>query len=247
MNNHYCPCCGSHFHAYPRFYKNSGYQQPYQPYAPVNNYPHSNYYTSRQYIITPTELKDLVGKKIRTTIQGIGQVTACVDQYDANANRVTLSNIVHIQTGESYGTQAYLPNELIGYNKIADTCSGAGTEGDSTNGIEDCTVTGGPGKSIASGALPPIPTPVGIFIIKYEVNECQIVAITYFNGVEIGRETLKRGKNSFEWKKDFRTHVVKITGWVVNKEFHLGLEVRMGGRVRFRDNWLIGSWQSLKI
>jgi hypothetical protein len=131
MNNHHCPCCGSQFHAvYSRHYGDLGNQQSYQfPYEPFYNYVHPHYYAPRtfQMLITPTELKDLVGKQITTTIKDIGQVKACVVNYDETNNRVTLSNIILIQTGDSLGTQAYRPDELIGYNKIADTCPGTGT------------------------------------------------------------------------------------------------------------------------
>lgn len=131
MKNHHCPWCGSQFHAvYSRHYRDHGYQQYYQyPYASVYNYVSPQYYPPRtfQLLITPTELKNLAGKQITTTIKDIGQVKACVVNYDETSNRVTLSNIILIQTGDSLGTQAYRPDELIGYNKIADTCPGTGT------------------------------------------------------------------------------------------------------------------------
>ncbi|MDD1505231.1 hypothetical protein PVA17_21145 [Lysinibacillus sp. CNPSo 3705] len=124
-----CPMCGkiilynsSYFEQYP----NPIYLQASNIPTSANDYLVQNG-TIRPHSIPVPELPSLKGKQIRTTIQNLGTVTACVGDYDASRNRVELSNITSVSNGVNHGDMDFLPEELVGYKVINQTCPGPGT------------------------------------------------------------------------------------------------------------------------
>lgn len=148
-----CPMCGkiSYNSSYFEQYPNPSYLQASYIPTPVNDYLVQNE-EYQPYLIPVTEIPSLKGKQIRTTIQNLGTVTACVGDYDASRNRVELSNITSVSTGVNHGDLDFLPEELVGYKVINQTCPGAGTTDnrDDTGRVETTVIR----KTIASLHLP---------------------------------------------------------------------------------------------
>jgi len=119
-----CPICGSILYNSSLFVQN-----PNPIYLPTSSYiPESKNLIQQdeQNLIPPSELIQLKGKQIQTTIPLLGTITACVGDYDATTNRVKLSNITKVSNGEKIGgTMGYLPEELVGYEIINETCPGS--------------------------------------------------------------------------------------------------------------------------
>lgn len=128
VNFYRCPMCGGvlYNNNYAGEFLNPNFLQSAPP-VPINNYLVQNNDVTTPTLIPVNELGDLKGKQIQTSIQNLGTVTACVGDYDPIRNRVPLSNIKNIQTGENHGDMDFLPTELVGYRVISETCPESGT------------------------------------------------------------------------------------------------------------------------
>lgn len=146
-----CPICGSILYNSSLFVQN-----PNPIYLSTSSYiPESKILIQQdeQNLIPPSELIQLKGKQIQTTIPLLGTITACVGDYDATTNRVKLSNITKVSNGEKIGgTMGYLPEELVGYEIINETCPSPipGPTPGPTGKVETTVIE----KTIASAHLP---------------------------------------------------------------------------------------------
>ncbi|RHW38330.1 hypothetical protein D1B33_05440 [Lysinibacillus yapensis] len=152
VNFYHCPMCGSVSYNYPNFG-----QYPYPGYVQTSAPSHTYLVQQEQRnLVPPSELAQLAGKQIQTTVPILGTVTACVGNYDASRNRVSLSNITNVQTGVNHGAMDYLPEELVGYRVISETCTGGagrpdqGRQPEQTGPVATTVIR----KTIASAHLP---------------------------------------------------------------------------------------------
>ncbi|PIJ98127.1 hypothetical protein [Lysinibacillus sphaericus] len=120
-----CPECGQIVYT-------EGQNAEYYSLTPLNFDLQRNYLVQREdyFTIPPDELTKLKGKKIRTTIQNLGTVEACVGNYNTGDNRVELSNIISIQDGVNHSTMGFLPSELVGMQDLNQTCTPTGKKDD---------------------------------------------------------------------------------------------------------------------
>lgn len=141
VNFYHCPMCGGVLNNHTIFGQ-----------YPNTISPASNYFVQQEQrdLIPPSELAQLKGKQIQTTIPILGTVTACVGNYDTSRNRVELSSITNINTGVNHGAMDYLPEELVGYKVINQTCPGVAGRPEDTRPVETTVIR----KTIASAHLP---------------------------------------------------------------------------------------------
>lgn len=83
---------------------------------------------------------------------------------------------------------------------------------------------------------------VGIYKIRYEAYECQIILYATAVGIDAGRKILKRGIIHFEWEIPTYTAsiigssdgIYKLVGWMIGKELWMRYEYRSRGNVKYQ-------------
>ena len=208
---------------------------------PIKKYKDYKFYRPT-YAITVPEIKDLKGKRIRTTLPNIvGTVTATVGEYNSSTNRVELRNIVSDRTGVKYGNLSYLPEEVAGLQVLP-------KDQEPDHGPKDCTITGGKGRYIDSGEKS-----ISNTSIKYTIHQCEIEIIVKVPGVAPKKYVIN--SNNRRIRVILPTSPVtrvRFLAWIDNKE--LWVEIVEQRRVRFgrwqrigRTRIKLGTWPGIKI
>ncbi len=250
---HYCPVCYRYFYTYYMHASTAPYQQQQHYNHYIDSLPYDR---SMQFLVLPTELKNLAGKKIRTTVPNIaGTVTATVGAYNETTNRVQLINIVSERTGVNYGNLTYLPEEISGLEVLGGGTTtpgtGAGTAVEPDAEIGDCSVTGGKGKQLDSGQV----SLIDILTIDYTVYECEIEARPRIVGIQTGDKyviTRQNNRVGATWPGGIPFTRYTFAVWVQNKELWAEIQFQ---RKDYHGEWKkvtgergkLGSWASLKI